>query len=144
MIMIKVRHPRARYHRQAEAIEAYPDDHKWFTRLATAAVVAATLSAINPRYPAVDLAVREPMAQVRAELLADLGSSPPAWSPGQPRSRLAVPDRVACAGGGMKCLASYPIMRVDARRAVLSRPAAGGLVHVLAAGLALAGRQAQG
>jgi polyphosphate kinase 2 (PPK2 family) len=55
-----------------------PADHKWFTRLATAAVIVQTLSAINPRYPAADPAAAEQMAQVRGELLAELGSSPSA------------------------------------------------------------------
>ncbi len=55
-----------------------PADHKWFTRLAAAAVVVQTLRAINPSYPAPDPAAAEQMAQVRAELVADLGSPPPA------------------------------------------------------------------
>jgi PPK2 family polyphosphate:nucleotide phosphotransferase len=55
-----------------------PADHKWFTRLATAAVVVQTLRAINPSYPAPDPAAAEQMAQVRAELVADLGSPPSA------------------------------------------------------------------
>jgi PPK2 family polyphosphate:nucleotide phosphotransferase len=55
-----------------------PADHKWFTRLAAAAVVVQTLRAINPGYPAPDPAAAEQMAQVRAELVADLGSPPPA------------------------------------------------------------------
>jgi PPK2 family polyphosphate:nucleotide phosphotransferase len=50
-----------------------PADHKWFTRLATAAVLVTALDAINPRYPAADPAVRDQMAQVRAELAAELG-----------------------------------------------------------------------
>jgi PPK2 family polyphosphate:nucleotide phosphotransferase len=50
-----------------------PADHKWFSRLATAAVLVTALDAVNPRYPAADPAVRERMAQVRAELAAELG-----------------------------------------------------------------------
>ena len=49
-----------------------PADHKWFTRLATAAVLVTALDAINPRYPAPDPAVRDQMAQVRAELAAEV------------------------------------------------------------------------
>jgi PPK2 family polyphosphate:nucleotide phosphotransferase len=49
-----------------------PADHKWFTRLATAAVLVTALDAINPRYPAPDPAVRDQMAQVRTELAAEL------------------------------------------------------------------------
>lgn len=51
-----------------------PADHKWFSRLATAAIVAAKLSAINPEYPAPDPAAAEQMAQVRAELVAELAA----------------------------------------------------------------------
>jgi PPK2 family polyphosphate:nucleotide phosphotransferase len=48
-----------------------PADHKWFTRLATAAVLVSALEAINPRYPDPDPAIREEMAQVRTELAAE-------------------------------------------------------------------------
>jgi len=51
-----------------------PADHKWFTRLATAAVLVTTLHTINPRYPAAEPAQREQMAQVRNELEAELGA----------------------------------------------------------------------
>ena len=54
-----------------------PADHKWFSRLATAAVLVITLSAINPKYPAADPAKKEQMAQVRAELVAELGLAQP-------------------------------------------------------------------
>jgi hypothetical protein len=50
-----------------------PADHKWFSRLATAAILALALQAIDPAYPAADSAVREEMTQVRAELVAGLG-----------------------------------------------------------------------
>jgi PPK2 family polyphosphate:nucleotide phosphotransferase len=49
-----------------------PADRKWFTRLATAAILVTALDAINPRYPAPDPAVRDEMAQVRAELAAEV------------------------------------------------------------------------
>src|ERR1700722_10810459 len=52
-----------------------PADHKWFTRLAAAAVLVTTLHTINPRYPAAEPAQREQMAQVRTELEAELGPS---------------------------------------------------------------------
>jgi len=54
-----------------------PADHKWFGRLATAAVLVTALRAINPRYPPPDPAEREQMARVRAELAAELGPAPP-------------------------------------------------------------------
>ena len=47
-----------------------PADRKWFTRLATAAVLVTALDAINPRYPYLHPAVRDEMAQVRGELAA--------------------------------------------------------------------------
>ena len=47
-------------------------DHKWFSRLATAAVLVTALDAINPRYPAADPAVADQMARVREELAAEL------------------------------------------------------------------------
>ena len=50
-----------------------PADHKWFSRLATAAVLVMALRAINPRYPSVSAAGRALMAQARAGLVAELG-----------------------------------------------------------------------
>jgi polyphosphate kinase 2 (PPK2 family) len=49
-----------------------PADHKWFSRLATAAVLVTALGAINPQYPAADPAVAGEMAKVRQELEAEL------------------------------------------------------------------------
>jgi PPK2 family polyphosphate:nucleotide phosphotransferase len=49
-----------------------PADHKWFSRLATAAVLVTALDAINPHYPAADPSVAGEMAQVRQELEAEL------------------------------------------------------------------------
>jgi PPK2 family polyphosphate:nucleotide phosphotransferase len=49
-----------------------PADRKWFTRLATAAIVVRKLQAINPRYPAPDPAAADLMTQARAELETDL------------------------------------------------------------------------
>ncbi|MGN6174231.1 MAG: polyphosphate kinase 2 family protein [Streptosporangiaceae bacterium] len=50
-----------------------PADHKWFSRMATAAVLVMVLKAINPRYPSVSAADRALMAQARAGLVAELG-----------------------------------------------------------------------
>jgi PPK2 family polyphosphate:nucleotide phosphotransferase len=49
-----------------------PADRKWFGRLATAAVLAEALSAIDPRYPVTDPAVRAEMGRTRAGLVAEL------------------------------------------------------------------------
>jgi len=49
-----------------------PADHKWFTRLATAAVLVTALGGIDPQYPAPDPADADQMAQVREELIAEL------------------------------------------------------------------------
>ena len=54
-----------------------PADHKWFSRLATAAVLVTALRAINPRYPAADPAERDEMARARAELVAEFGLPQP-------------------------------------------------------------------
>jgi PPK2 family polyphosphate:nucleotide phosphotransferase len=54
-----------------------PADHKWFTRLATAAVLVTALRAINPGYPAADPGLREEMTKVRAELAAEPGLTQP-------------------------------------------------------------------
>jgi PPK2 family polyphosphate:nucleotide phosphotransferase len=55
-----------------------PADHKWFTRLATAAIVVHRLRAINPEYPAADPADVRRMAQARTELEAELTPAPAA------------------------------------------------------------------
>jgi PPK2 family polyphosphate:nucleotide phosphotransferase len=55
-----------------------PADHKWFSRLATAAVLVMALRAINPRYPSVSAASRALMAQARAGLVTELGLATPA------------------------------------------------------------------
>jgi PPK2 family polyphosphate:nucleotide phosphotransferase len=54
-----------------------PADHKWFTRLATAAVLLDTLVAINPAYPSGDPAALTEMAAAKAELVAEVGASKP-------------------------------------------------------------------
>jgi len=54
-----------------------PADHKWFSRLAAAAVLVTALRAINPGYPAADHAEREEMTKVRAELAAEPGLAQP-------------------------------------------------------------------
>ena len=48
-----------------------PGDHKWFGRLATAAVLVTALRTINPEYPAADPADKEEMTKARAELAAE-------------------------------------------------------------------------
>src|SRR6204780_1826661 len=55
-----------------------PTDHKWFSRLATAAVLVTALDAINPRYPAPDPAVADEMTKVKAELVAAQDHAQPA------------------------------------------------------------------
>jgi PPK2 family polyphosphate:nucleotide phosphotransferase len=54
-----------------------PADHKWFGRLATAAVLVTALRAINPEYPAADPAQSEEMTKVRAELTEEPDLAPP-------------------------------------------------------------------
>lgn len=50
-----------------------PADHKWFSRLATAAILVRAVRAIKPKHPTADPAVREQMIQARAELVAERG-----------------------------------------------------------------------
>ncbi len=62
-------------HTSTEAAPWYvvPADHKWFARLATAAVLIKTLADIDPQYPKVDPAMRRQMAKASDELLAKPG-----------------------------------------------------------------------
>jgi PPK2 family polyphosphate:nucleotide phosphotransferase len=48
-----------------------PADRKWFARICVSAIIARTLMAIDPRFPVVDDAVRQELAAVKAELLAE-------------------------------------------------------------------------
>jgi PPK2 family polyphosphate:nucleotide phosphotransferase len=48
-----------------------PADHKWFTRLCAAAIIADTLIGIDPQYPAPEPAARRELMAARAELEAD-------------------------------------------------------------------------
>jgi PPK2 family polyphosphate:nucleotide phosphotransferase len=48
-----------------------PADHKWFTRLCTAAVIADTLIDIDPKYPAPDPAARQELEQAKRDLEAE-------------------------------------------------------------------------
>jgi Polyphosphate kinase 2 (PPK2) len=49
-------------------------DHKWFARLATAAVLAHALAEINPQYSRPPPHALQEMAEVRAELAAEIES----------------------------------------------------------------------
>jgi PPK2 family polyphosphate:nucleotide phosphotransferase len=49
-----------------------PADHKWFARLATAAILAQALIDIDPQYPQMDSSVRQQMAQHRAALVDEI------------------------------------------------------------------------
>jgi PPK2 family polyphosphate:nucleotide phosphotransferase len=48
-----------------------PADHKWFARICVSAVLAHTLMEIDPKYPVVDKARREDLAQTRELLEAE-------------------------------------------------------------------------
>lgn len=48
-----------------------PADHKWFTRICAAAVIAHTLIDIDPQYPAPDPAARQELEQAKRELEAE-------------------------------------------------------------------------
>ena len=51
-----------------------PADHKWFTRICAAAVIAQTLIEIGPRYPLPDEAARRELARAKASLEAEASS----------------------------------------------------------------------
>jgi polyphosphate kinase 2 PPK2 len=53
-----------------------PADHKWFTRLATAAILVRTLAEINPRYPRVAPQTLEAMADARVALSKETSAGP--------------------------------------------------------------------
>ncbi len=55
-----------------------PADHKWYARIATAAVIVDTLIGLDPRYPTVDDAQREELAKARKDLEAQ---APPGADP---------------------------------------------------------------
>jgi PPK2 family polyphosphate:nucleotide phosphotransferase len=48
-----------------------PADHKWFARICVSSVLALTLMDIDPRYPQVDKAKKEDLAETRALLEAE-------------------------------------------------------------------------
>ena len=66
-----------------------PADHKWFTRLCAAAVIAQTLIDIDPHYPAPDPAARQELEQARRELEAEA----PPGTPGAPAAGKAGESR---------------------------------------------------
>ena len=49
-----------------------PADHKWFARVAAAAVIVNALIEIDPRYPVVDDEVRAELLRAKAELAAEV------------------------------------------------------------------------
>jgi polyphosphate kinase 2 (PPK2 family) len=51
-----------------------PADHKWFTRLATAAILIRALAEIDPQYPRPAPELLRQMAEARALLQAEAGS----------------------------------------------------------------------
>ena len=55
-----------------------PADHKWLTRVCAAAVIAATLIEIGPRYPVPDEAAQQELHQAKAELEAEAPPGAPA------------------------------------------------------------------
>jgi polyphosphate kinase 2 (PPK2 family) len=49
-----------------------PADHKWFSRLATAAVLISALAQIDPQYPRPSPDVMRDMAEAKAALLQEI------------------------------------------------------------------------
>ncbi|HZS15279.1 MAG TPA: PPK2 family polyphosphate kinase [Candidatus Dormibacteraeota bacterium] len=50
-----------------------PADHKWFARIAVAAVIVDALARIDPHFPVLDAAARAELAAARAQLTAESG-----------------------------------------------------------------------
>jgi PPK2 family polyphosphate:nucleotide phosphotransferase len=50
-----------------------PADHKWFARLAVAAVIVDALATLNPQFPKLGAAARRELAAARAQLEAEAG-----------------------------------------------------------------------
>jgi hypothetical protein len=72
-----------------------PADHKWFARACVSAVLAHTLMEIDPRYPAVDKARQQDLAETKAVLEAE---APEGAAPDPARAELdaqAVQERSA-------------------------------------------------
>ena len=63
-----------------------PADHKWFARICVSSVLAHTLMEIDPRYPVVDKARREDLAETRQILEAE---APDGAAPDPARAELA-------------------------------------------------------
>lgn len=55
-----------------------PADHKWFARIAAAAVIVQTLLDIDPRYPSVEPSARDSLQKARLQLEAE---APPGAAP---------------------------------------------------------------
>jgi len=55
-----------------------PADHKWLTRICAAAVIAAALIEIDPRYPVMDEAAQRELQRAKAELEAEAPPGAPA------------------------------------------------------------------
>ncbi|MEV0127884.1 polyphosphate kinase 2 family protein [Dactylosporangium sp. NPDC050688] len=66
-----------------------PADHKWFARIAAAAVIADTLIGIDPRYPAVGRDAREELQRFKTALAAEPS---PGRHPGRHPGRRGDPD----------------------------------------------------
>ena len=71
-----------------------PADHKWFTRVAAAAVIIDALTDIDPRYPVLDEEAQRSLMQARAELAAE---ADPEEAP-EPSAEASQPPAAAGAG----------------------------------------------
>jgi PPK2 family polyphosphate:nucleotide phosphotransferase len=70
-----------------------PADHKWFSRLAAAAILVRTLAEIKPRYPRVSNTTLQEMAAARPALLAEAAG---AGAPRRPADQVAADVARAC------------------------------------------------
>ena len=61
-----------------------PADHKWFARIAAAAIIANALIEMDPHYPVLDDEARAALVTARAELVAEDPSTAPPAPGGEP------------------------------------------------------------
>jgi PPK2 family polyphosphate:nucleotide phosphotransferase len=79
-----------------------PADHKWFARIAAAAVIVNALIEIDPRYPAVDEETRAELARAKAELEAEApaGAAPDPFAERHAALRDTARDEAAASDAG--------------------------------------------
>lgn len=83
-----------------------PADHKWFARIAAAAVLAGTLMTIDPQYPRLSQEARDELGVVKRELEAEappgVAADPVARAAGDHDAKATEPPKAGKRRGGKK------------------------------------------